>query len=100
MAAALGDQNPRFKSENILTLELDLPDRTTYDLADVMEAQSALDAVLGGAEDGSGSEAIVPLEDIGNVGGFKDDMSPVLNSAASKAAKMKRLKSRRMSSIM
>jgi len=28
--AAQGDQNPRFKSENILTLELDMPERTTY----------------------------------------------------------------------
>ena len=31
VAAALGDQNPRFKGENILVMELDLPDRTTYD---------------------------------------------------------------------
>lgn len=28
--AMVGDQNPRFKSENILTLELDMPERTTY----------------------------------------------------------------------
>ena len=26
-----GGQNPRFKSENILNLELDMPERTTYD---------------------------------------------------------------------
>eukprot|EP00201_Polytomella_parva_P015707 CAMPEP_0175058252 /NCGR_PEP_ID=MMETSP0052_2-20121109/11744_1 /TAXON_ID=51329 ORGANISM="Polytomella parva, Strain SAG 63-3" /NCGR_SAMPLE_ID=MMETSP0052_2 /ASSEMBLY_ACC=CAM_ASM_000194 /LENGTH=731 /DNA_ID=CAMNT_0016323611 /DNA_START=71 /DNA_END=2263 /DNA_ORIENTATION=+ len=31
MASAMGDMNPRFKSENILNLELDLPERTTYD---------------------------------------------------------------------
>ena len=31
VAAVLGDQNPRFKGENILVMELDLPDRTTYD---------------------------------------------------------------------
>ncbi len=31
MAQAVGDQNPRFKSENILALELDMPERTTYD---------------------------------------------------------------------
>lgn len=30
-ASAMGDMNPRFKSENILALELDLPERTTYD---------------------------------------------------------------------
>jgi kinesin family protein 3/17 len=27
----MGDHNPRFKSENILALELDMPERTTYD---------------------------------------------------------------------
>ena len=26
-----GDMNPRFKGENILNLELDMPERTTYD---------------------------------------------------------------------
>jgi kinesin family member 3B len=31
LASAMGDMNPRFKSENILNLELDLPERTTYD---------------------------------------------------------------------
>lgn len=31
LANAMGDMNPRFKSENILNLELDLPERTTYD---------------------------------------------------------------------
>lgn len=31
LATAMGDMNPRFKSENILNLELDMPERTTYD---------------------------------------------------------------------
>lgn len=31
VANAMGDMNPRFKSENILNLELDMPERTTYD---------------------------------------------------------------------
>jgi len=31
IAQSMGDQNPRFKSENILALELDMPERTTYD---------------------------------------------------------------------
>lgn len=31
LATAAGDLNPRFKGENILNLELDLPERTTYD---------------------------------------------------------------------
>ena len=29
LASAMGDMNPRFKSENILNLELDMPERTT-----------------------------------------------------------------------
>ena len=33
VAAALGDLNSRYKSENILNLELDAPDRTTFDWA-------------------------------------------------------------------
>jgi hypothetical protein len=38
--AAAGDMNPRFRSENILSLELDLPERTTADFeAGVPEAQ-------------------------------------------------------------
>jgi len=31
MNAAMGDRNPRYKTENIITLELDLPERTTFD---------------------------------------------------------------------
>jgi kinesin family protein 3/17 len=31
VANAMGDMNPRFKGENILNLELDMPERTTYD---------------------------------------------------------------------
>nr|AEG74528.1 kinesin-2 motor subunit FLA8 [Dunaliella salina] len=31
LANAMGDMNPRFRSENILNLELDMPERTTYD---------------------------------------------------------------------
>lgn len=31
LANAMGDMNPRFKSDNILNLELDMPERTTYD---------------------------------------------------------------------
>ena len=31
IANAMGDMNPRFKGENILNLELDMPERTTYD---------------------------------------------------------------------
>mmetsp|Transcript_18106 Transcript_18106/g.58577 ORF Transcript_18106/g.58577 Transcript_18106/m.58577 type:complete len:365 (+) Transcript_18106:63-1157(+) len=50
MVNAMGDLNPRFKTENILSLELDMPERTTYDY-DTMAAanprvQAALDAAF------------------------------------------------------
>jgi kinesin family protein 3/17 len=44
-ANAMGDLNPRFRPENILSLELDLPERTTFDyerLAETGEIQAAL----------------------------------------------------------
>ena len=31
IANAMGTMNPRFKSDNVLNLELDMPDRTTFD---------------------------------------------------------------------
>ena len=51
VAAALGDLNPRYKSENILNLELDAPDRTTFDWAPAAEDEAggsarAVQAVL------------------------------------------------------
>ena len=98
VAAALGDQNPRFKGENILVLELDLPDRTTYDydgVESISEAQTALNAVLSE----SNQTSILPLDDIGNnVGTFKDDLSPVLHQSTS--SKKKRIQMRRMSSFV
>mmetsp|Transcript_30808 Transcript_30808/g.87134 ORF Transcript_30808/g.87134 Transcript_30808/m.87134 type:complete len:456 (-) Transcript_30808:81-1448(-) len=49
MAQSCGDQNPRFKGENILTLELDMPERTTYDYGGPMmddRVRAALDAAF------------------------------------------------------
>ena len=91
MAAALGDQNPRFKGENILVMELDLPDRRTYDYdgeESILEAQSALDAVLDESNHGS----ILPLDNIVN-STFKDDSALGLK----KASKTSRGKMRRFS---
>lgn len=91
VAAALGDQNPRFKGENILVMELDLPDRTTYDYdgeESITDAQTALDAVLHSDQGGPGS--VLPLDDIANT---KDDL-------AVGRPKKARSKARRMSSIM
>jgi kinesin family member 3B len=45
-ANAMGDLNPRFRSENILSLELDLPERTTFDFEAAVAGggvQAALD---------------------------------------------------------
>ena len=46
VAAALGDLNPRYKSENILGLELDMPERTTWDLDGDPAAYEGVQAVL------------------------------------------------------
>ena len=91
VAAALGDQNPRFKGENILVMELDLPDRTTYDYdgeESILEAQNALDAVLDESSHGS----ILPLDNIVN-STFNDDSALGLK----KASKTSRGKMRRFS---
>ena len=91
VAAALGDQNPRFKGENILVMELDLPDRTTYDYdgeESILEAQNGLDAVLDESSHGS----ILPLDNIVN-STFNDDSALGLK----KASKTSRGKMRRFS---
>ena len=43
-ANRLGTDNPRFRGENIITLELDMPQRTTrdYEERDMFDAQSGL----------------------------------------------------------
>ena len=49
-ALACGDMNPRFRSENILAMELDLPDRVTFDYYEGGQpdprAQAAIDAMF------------------------------------------------------
>ena len=101
VAAALGDQNPRFKGENILVMELDLPDRTTYDYDgedSISEAQSALDTILS-SSDHQGPNSILPLDNIVNSTTItKDDMSIPVSS--SKEKKKMRMKMRRMSAIV
>ena len=57
--AAQGDQNPRFKSENILTLELDMPERTTYDFTEACVLDEAvLESVESTFVDGQVSFAV------------------------------------------
>eukprot|EP00242_Pyramimonas_sp_CCMP2087_P011688 CAMPEP_0198199068 /NCGR_PEP_ID=MMETSP1445-20131203/2400_1 /TAXON_ID=36898 /ORGANISM="Pyramimonas sp., Strain CCMP2087" /LENGTH=454 /DNA_ID=CAMNT_0043868785 /DNA_START=137 /DNA_END=1501 /DNA_ORIENTATION=+ len=75
IASAMGDQvggsNPRFKSENILNLELDMPERTTYDYEGPgmnARVQAALNAAF--ADD---SEMLYTAKDIKNVAFFGGD---------------------------
>lgn len=42
---AAGNLNPRFRSENILSLELDLPERTTFDWDDLVGAGELQEAI-------------------------------------------------------
>jgi len=55
VATAMGDLNPRFRSENILSLELDMPERTTFEYSGATctgkgHVQEALNAAF--ADDG------------------------------------------------
>ena len=51
IAKGLGDLNPRYKFDNILQLDLDMPERTTedYDGMHSIKVQQAIQAIL--AED-------------------------------------------------
>ena len=60
VAAALGDLNPRYKSENILGLELDAPERTTWDLDGDPAAYEGVQAVLDIAFSADGGERLAP----------------------------------------
>ena len=48
IAKGLGDMNPRYKFDNILQLDLDMPERTTedYDGMPSAKVQQAIDAIL------------------------------------------------------
>ena len=62
VAVALGDLNPRYKSENILNLELDAPDRTTFDWAPANE----------GGERGQSANAVQAVLDIASEAGSRE----------------------------
>lgn len=48
IAKGLGDMNPRYKFDNIISLELDMPERTTedYDGMPSVKVQQAIQAIL------------------------------------------------------
>ena len=79
IAKGLGDVNPRFKFENILELDLDMPERTTEDYqGQVAErVQSAINMILG--QNDEENAAAVPIEQLIN---FNDE---VLNEPSAKS---------------
>ncbi|PNH06269.1 Kinesin-II subunit [Tetrabaena socialis] len=89
LANAMGDMNPRFKSENILNLELDLPERTTYDYEGPgvdPRVQAAINAAF--AEDGElifvGSEQNVHLGEVANMAHNRPDSAKKRPASARK----------------
>lgn len=79
IANAMGDMNPRFRGENILNLELDMPERTTYDYEGPgvdPRVQAAINAAF--ADDGellfvgsnaAGQERVHGAEELAHGGG-------------------------------
>ena len=53
IAKGLGDLNPRYKFENILDLDLDMPERTTEDITQMssQRVQNAIQMILNAPED-------------------------------------------------
>ena len=45
MAIQFGDQNPRFRPENILQLDLEAPERTTEDVEQMGQSSKVQDAI-------------------------------------------------------
>ncbi|KAG1658518.1 hypothetical protein FOA52_009861 [Chlamydomonas sp. UWO 241] len=76
IANAMGDMNPRFRGENILNLELDMPERTTYDYEGPgvdPRVQAAINAAF--ADDGE-------LLFVGSAGGRDDPVYAAEDLAA------------------
>lgn len=95
IAKGLGDVNPRFKFENILDLDLDMPERTTEDYqGQVSERVStAINMILNQTEDDAATQ--VPIESLIN---FSDSIltetaQKPATAAASRPKSAKRIKS-------
>jgi hypothetical protein len=68
IAKGLGDLNPRYKFDNILQLDLDMPERTTEDYEGMPSAkvQQAIQAILNdddSAQDGVSIQTLVNFND-------------------------------------
>lgn len=63
IAKGLGDMNPRYKFENILPLDLDMPERTTedYQEADSEKVQQNIEAILRDDDAAANQTAITTL---------------------------------------
>ena len=66
--AALGDRNPRYKPDNILDLDLDAPERTTWDLDGRADAFDGVQAVLDVAFSTDGGARLAPRPRGGSTG--------------------------------
>ena len=66
--AALGDRNPRYKPDNILDLDLDAPERTTWDLDGGADAFDGVQAVLDVAFSTDGGARLAPRPRGGSTG--------------------------------
>lgn len=78
IAKGLGDINPRFKFENILDLDLDMPERTTEDYQGQVSERvhSAINMILNQNDDEQATQ--VPIENLINFG------DSILNETAAK----------------
>ena len=77
IAKGLGDLNPRYKFDNILQLDLDMPERTTEDYEGIpsMKVQQAIEAILQEEQ----SRESVPISTLIN---FNDSILEEKNDAA------------------
>ena len=87
IAKGLGDINPRYKFDNILQLDLDMPERTTEDYEGVPSAkvQQAIQAIL---QDDNNPKEEIPISTLVNFNDklIDDYFNTETTSAASKKA--------------
>lgn len=84
IAKGLGDLNPRYKFDNILQLDLDMPERTTEDYEGIPSAkvQQAISAILNDNDIKADNIPITTLINF-NDSCLQDDVPPDANAAPS-----------------